>query len=53
MDLKRGLEKAVKVIVENLKSQTENMGEDFGKIQQVAAISANNDEPKYEEPADA
>ncbi len=44
MDLKRGIEKAVKVIVENLKSQTENIGEDFGKIQQVAAISANNDE---------
>jgi len=44
MDLKRGIEKAVKVIVENLKNQTENIGEDFGKIQQVAAISANNDE---------
>jgi len=44
MDLKRGIEKAVKVIVENLKSQTENIGEDFSKIQQVAAISANNDE---------
>ncbi|MFN0214564.1 MAG: chaperonin GroEL [Saprospiraceae bacterium] len=44
MDLKRGIEKGVKVIVENLKSQTENIGEDFGKIQQVAAISANNDE---------
>lgn len=44
MDLKRGIDKAVKVIVENLKSQTENIGEDFGKIQQVAAISANNDE---------
>ncbi|MDO8366200.1 MAG: chaperonin GroEL [Saprospiraceae bacterium] len=44
MDLKRGIEKAVKVIVGNLKSQTENIGEDFSKIQQVAAISANNDE---------
>jgi len=44
MDLKRGIEKAVKVIVENLKNQTENIGEDFSKIQQVAAISANNDE---------
>jgi chaperonin GroEL len=44
MDLKRGIEKAVKVIVENLKSQTENIGEEFSKIQQVAAISANNDE---------
>jgi len=44
MDLKRGIDKAVKVVVENLKSQTENIGEEFSKIQQVAAISANNDE---------
>ncbi|HRI61727.1 MAG TPA: chaperonin GroEL [Saprospiraceae bacterium] len=44
MDLKRGIDKAVRVVVENLKSQTENIGEDFSKIQQVAAISANNDE---------
>jgi len=44
MDLKRGIDKAVRVIVENLKKQTENIGEDFSKIQQVAAISANNDE---------
>ena len=44
MDLKRGIEKAVKVIVANLKEQTEQIGEDFDKIQQVAAISANNDE---------
>jgi chaperonin GroEL len=44
MDLKRGIEKAVKVIVADLKSQTEQIGEDFDKIQQVAAISANNDE---------
>jgi chaperonin GroEL len=44
MDLKRGIEKAVKVVVTNLKAQTENIGEDFDKIQQVAAISANNDE---------
>ncbi|MBK6995167.1 MAG: chaperonin GroEL [Lewinellaceae bacterium] len=44
MDLKRGIEKAVKKIVADLKSQTEQIGEDFDKIQQVAAISANNDE---------
>ncbi|MBU6343003.1 MAG: chaperonin GroEL [Bacteroidetes bacterium] len=44
MDIKRGIDKAVKVVVENLKEQTENIGEDFDKIQQVAAISANNDE---------
>ncbi|MCY7327705.1 MAG: chaperonin GroEL, partial [Saprospiraceae bacterium] len=44
MDLKRGIDKAVRVVVENLKTQTESIGEDFDKIQQVAAISANNDE---------
>ncbi|MBK8427689.1 MAG: chaperonin GroEL [Lewinellaceae bacterium] len=44
MDLKRGIDKAVKTIVADLKKQTEQIGEDFGKIQQVAAISANNDE---------
>lgn len=44
MDLKRGIDKAVKTIVENLKSQTEKIDDDFSKIQQVAAISANNDE---------
>ncbi|MEQ1744749.1 MAG: chaperonin GroEL [Saprospiraceae bacterium] len=44
MDLKRGIDKAVKTIVEDLKKQTEEIGDDFGKIEQVAAISANNDE---------
>ena len=44
MDLKRGIDKAVKVVVEDLKKQTEEIGDDFGKIEQVAAISANNDE---------
>ena len=44
MDLKRGIDKAVKVIVEDLKKQTEQIGDDFNKIEQVAAISANNDE---------
>jgi chaperonin GroEL len=44
MDIKRGIDKAVRVVVDNLKEQTENIGEDFDKIQQVAAISANNDE---------
>ena len=43
MDLKRGIEKAVKSIVGDLKSQSEQIGEDFDKIQQVASISANND----------
>jgi chaperonin GroEL len=44
MDLKRGIERAVKAIVENLQKQTEQIGDDFNKIQQVAAISANNDD---------
>jgi len=44
MDLKRGIEKATKVVINNLEAQTELVGDDFGKIQQVAAISANNDE---------
>src|SRR5580693_9170345 len=43
MDLKRGIDKAVKVVVESLKKQSENVGKDFSKIEQVAAISANND----------
>jgi len=43
MDLKRGIDKAVKVIIENLKSQTEIVGNDFEKIRQVGSISANND----------
>lgn len=44
MDLKRGIDKAVKAVVADLKDQSEQIGEDFGKIEQVAAISANNDE---------
>jgi chaperonin GroEL len=44
MDLKRGIDKAVNVLVENLKSQSQTVGNDIQKIQQVATISANNDE---------
>lgn len=44
MDLKRGIEKGVKHIVSELKNQTELIGDDFDKIQQVASISSNNDE---------
>ena len=44
MDLKRGIDKATKVVIANLKEQSEKVGDDFAKIQQVAAISANNDE---------
>ncbi len=43
MDLKRGIDKAVNTIVEDLKSQSQEVGENSDKIQQVAAISANND----------
>jgi chaperonin GroEL len=44
MDLKRGIDKAVAAVVENLKAQSQTVGEDNNKIKQVAAISANNDE---------
>ena len=43
MDLKRGIDKAVKVVVENLKAQSQTVGNDNQKIEQVATISANND----------
>ena len=44
MDLKRGIDKAVSLVVENLKTQSQTVGNDAKKIQQVATISANNDE---------
>lgn len=44
MDLKRGIDKAVAAVIENLKSQSEHIGDDYEKIQQVGAISANNDD---------
>ncbi len=44
MDLKRGIDKAVKAIIADLKSQSEQIGDDFEKIRQVGAISANNDD---------
>ncbi len=43
MDLKRGIDKAVAKVVENIKSQSQEVGDDFEKIEQVARISANND----------
>jgi chaperonin GroEL len=43
MDLKRGIDKAVKAVVENLRKQSESVGNDNQKIEQVASISANND----------
>jgi chaperonin GroEL len=44
MDLKRGIDKAVTAVVENLKKQSVTVGNDNDKIEQVASISANNDE---------
>jgi chaperonin GroEL len=43
MDLKRGIDIAVKKVVESLKSQSKTVGDDISKIEQVATISANND----------
>lgn len=44
MDLKRGIDKAVTAVVENLKSQSQSVGDSTEKIRQVASISANNDD---------
>ena len=43
MDLKRGMDKAVNAIVAHIKAQSEEVGNDFDKIEQVATVSANND----------
>jgi len=43
MDIKRGIDKAVELVVANLQSQSQTVGSDIKKIQQVASISANND----------
>jgi chaperonin GroEL len=43
MDLKRGIDKAVAKVVEHLKSQSEGIGDDDTKIEQVASVAANND----------
>ena len=43
MDLKRGMDKAVSAIVAHIKEQSEEVGNDFDKIEQVATVSANND----------
>jgi chaperonin GroEL len=44
MDLKRGIDKAVAKVIESLKNQSTAIGDDFGKIENVAKISANGDE---------
>jgi len=43
MDLKRGIDKAVKKVIANLKTQSKEVGDSIEKIEQVATISANND----------
>jgi chaperonin GroEL len=44
MDLKRGMDKALKEVVAQLNAQSEIIGDDFEKVRQVGAISANNDD---------
>ena len=44
MDLKRGIDKAVLAVVEDLKTQSQAVGDSSEKIKQVASISANNDD---------
>ncbi|MEA3478214.1 MAG: chaperonin GroEL [Bacteroidota bacterium] len=43
MDLKRGIDKAVIKVIESLKAQTKEIGDSIEKIEQIAAVSANND----------
>ncbi len=43
MDLKRGIDKAVDAVVANLKEQSQEVGTDYSKIEQVGTVSANND----------
>ena len=43
MDLKRGIDKAVAAVVADLKAQSQPVGEDYSKIEQVGTVSANND----------
>lgn len=43
MDIKRGIDKAVEAVVENLKKQSQPVGTDYTKVEQVGTISANND----------
>lgn len=43
MDIKRGIDKAVAKVVESIKNQSEKVGDNYEKIEQVATVSANND----------
>jgi len=44
LDLKRGIDKAVATVVGELKAQSQEVGEDYSKIEQVGTVSANNDQ---------
>ncbi|MBQ5984668.1 MAG: chaperonin GroEL [Bacteroidales bacterium] len=43
MDLKRGIDKAVAAVVKDLQAQSQEVGDDYSKIEQVGTVSANND----------
>lgn len=43
MDLKRGIDKAVAKVVETLRAHSQNVGDDYSKVEQIGTISANND----------
>ncbi len=43
MDIKRGIDKAVAKVVESIKAQSETVGDNYDKIEQVGTVSANND----------
>jgi len=43
MDIKRGIDKAVKVLIKDIKNQSQTVGNSYDKIEQIASISANND----------
>ena len=43
IDIKRGIDKAVAKVVEAIQNQAEKVGSDYDKVEQVAAVSANND----------
>ena len=43
MDIKRGIDKAVAAVVEDLKKRSQAVGEDYSKVEQVGTVSANND----------
>ncbi len=53
MDLKRGIDKAIRKVVESLKEQSQEVGDDYEKIKSVALISANGDEEIAQAIADA